>query len=75
MSFIELDAPDMSAEQMCQLELLVNEKIKEGVRMYPTLYASKDDPEIQDVSISLSSLSCLNGFHESQVMLIYAKCL
>jgi misacylated tRNA(Ala) deacylase len=45
-SFIELDTPKMTAEEMTNLECILNEKIREGVKVYPTLYHDKDDPEL-----------------------------
>ena len=41
-STIELDTPSLSADQMQQLENEVNEKIRAGLPVYPTLYPSKE---------------------------------
>lgn len=62
-SFIELNTPSMTAEQIIQLEKLVNEKIMSGVSMYPTLYESKDDPSLHSVSMPtvwLLFISCFD---------------
>jgi len=48
-SSIELDTPTMSDEQMSQLEVKVNQLIMNGVRMYPTLYASAAEPALIEV--------------------------
>ena len=40
----------MTSDQMTELELAVNEKIRDGCRMFPTLYESKDDPQLLDVT-------------------------
>ena len=39
----------MTEEQVQSLEKLVNEKIFQGVRMYPTLYESIEDPKLKEV--------------------------
>jgi len=39
----------MTADQLSDLELAVNEKIRSGCKMFPTLYDSKDDPLLLDV--------------------------
>lgn len=39
----------MTAKEMEELESVVNQKIREGIPMYPTLFESKNDPEIQKV--------------------------
>ncbi|XP_045210140.2 alanyl-tRNA editing protein Aarsd1-B-like [Mercenaria mercenaria] len=46
-SFIELDTPKMTVEEMTKLEQLLNEKIREGVKVYPTLFHDKADPELE----------------------------
>lgn len=46
-SFIELDTPKMTAEEMASLEKALNEKIREGVKIYPTLFHDKADPELE----------------------------
>lgn len=46
-SFIELDTPSMSDEEMNKLEAALNEKIREGVKVFPTLYHDKNDPELE----------------------------
>lgn len=48
-SSIELDTPQMTDDQLEQLEFLVNEKIREARPMYPTLYADKADPGLAKV--------------------------
>lgn len=50
MSFIELDTPNMTPEQMETLERTVNEKIMASIPMYPTLYSGVDDPKLSEVS-------------------------
>jgi len=44
-----LDTSEMTADQLSDLELAVNEKIRSGCKMFPTLYDSKDDPLLLDV--------------------------
>lgn len=46
-SFIELDTPKMTAEEMASLENALNVKIREGVKVYPTLFHDKSDPELE----------------------------
>ncbi|KAL4229377.1 Alanyl-tRNA editing protein Aarsd1 [Mactra antiquata] len=46
-SFIELDTPSMSEEEMKTLETSLNDKIREGVKVFPTLYHDKTDPELE----------------------------
>jgi len=48
-SSIELDATEMSSDQLSELEAAVNEKIRSACKMFPTLYQSKDDPQLLDV--------------------------
>lgn len=48
-SSIELDTPQITDDQLEQLEFLVNEKIREARPMYPTLYADKTDPSLAKV--------------------------
>jgi misacylated tRNA(Ala) deacylase len=48
-SSIELDTPEVTPEQLANIERIVNEKIKAAVAMYPKLYESKDDPELTSV--------------------------
>ena len=48
-SSIELDTPNISPDQLQEIEKLTNENIMRGVKMYPTLYESKDDPALQEV--------------------------
>ena len=50
-SFIELDTPDITVDQLNNIERIVNEKIRDGRAMYPKLFTSKDDPEIASVSL------------------------
>jgi len=45
-----MDATEMTPEQMIELEIAVNERIRAACRMFPTLYESKDDPQLLDVS-------------------------
>ena len=40
----------MTPEQMTELEIAVNEKVRAGCKMFPTLYDSKDDPQLLEVS-------------------------
>ena len=40
----------MTPEQMTELEIAVNEKVRVGCKMFPTLYDSKDDPQLLEVS-------------------------
>ena len=40
-STIELDTPSLTPEQVQQLETLVNDKIRESLSVYPTLYPDK----------------------------------
>ena len=40
----------MTHVQMSDLEVAVNEKIRAGCEMFPTLYESKDDLQLLDVS-------------------------
>ena len=49
-SFIELDTPSMTADQVSELETAVNDKIRACVPMYPTLYSGIDDPALSEVS-------------------------
>ena len=50
-SFLELGTTQVTPEQVRELEVKVNEQIRQGARMYPTLYDSKDDPRFPaDVS-------------------------
>ena len=42
----------MTTEQMRELEGAVNEKIRAGIPMYPTLYSGVDDPALSSVSYS-----------------------
>ncbi len=46
---IELDTPQVTAEEVLAIENTVNEKIREQVPMYPTLYEGKEDPSLQQV--------------------------
>lgn len=46
-SFIELDTPQMSTEEMTTLEQALNEKIRVGVKVFPTLFHDKADPELE----------------------------
>jgi len=45
-----MDATEMTSDQMKELEAAVNERIRAACRMFPTLYESKDDPQLMDVS-------------------------
>lgn len=45
-SFIELDTPTMTAEQMSELETALNEKIRQAIAVTPILYHDKNDPEL-----------------------------
>ena len=49
----QLDTPVMSHDQLTTLERIVNEKIVEGVRMYPTLYDGVNDPKLKEVTSCL----------------------
>ncbi|CAH1773611.1 unnamed protein product [Owenia fusiformis] len=46
-SFIELDTPKVSNDQLENIENIVNEKIRAGIAMYPTLYENAEDPEVE----------------------------
>ncbi|XP_071103121.1 alanyl-tRNA editing protein Aarsd1-B-like [Haliotis cracherodii] len=48
-SFIELDTPQMKADELVTLEETVNAKIRDAVPMTPKLYENKDDPELAPV--------------------------
>jgi len=48
----------MTPNQMTELEFAVNEKIRAGCKMFPTLYESKDDPQLLNVTQQFTS--CLN---------------
>ena len=50
-SSIELDTAQMADEQLELLEKLVNEKIREGRSMFPTLYNDKNNPDLAKVSL------------------------
>ena len=39
----------MTSEQVATLEEMVNERIRAGVRMFPTLYTGVDDPALKQV--------------------------
>lgn len=47
-SFIELDTTNMSQDQMCSLERVVNEKIQACIPMYPQLFSGLDDPNLTE---------------------------
>ncbi|WAR04193.1 AASD1-like protein [Mya arenaria] len=47
-SFIELDTPKMTEEQMQTLESEINKTIRQGVKVFPTLYENKDDPALAE---------------------------
>ena len=51
-SSIELDTSEMTQDQMVDLEVAVNEKIRAGCKMFPTLYDSKEDVQLLDVCIT-----------------------
>lgn len=54
----------MTDAQVVELEKCVNDKIVEGIHMYPTLYESKDDPNISQVAMHTFSMSYQEGsFH------------
>jgi len=40
----------MTSDQLMELEIAVNERIRAACKMFPTLYESKDDPQLLDVS-------------------------
>lgn len=46
----------MKDGELTELEDLVNQRIIEGVAMYPTLYPSKDDPSLSQVFICLKTI-------------------
>ncbi|XP_064595304.1 alanyl-tRNA editing protein Aarsd1-like [Liolophura sinensis] len=46
-SFIELDTPDMSLDQMKEAEDEVNAKIRSSLSVHPKLYPDKNDPELK----------------------------
>lgn len=50
-SFIELDTPDMSLDQMKKAEDEVNAKIRSCLPVHPKLYADKNDPELKQVDL------------------------
>lgn len=39
----------MTDDQLSDLEVDVNERIRSASKMFPTLYEGKDDPELTDV--------------------------
>jgi len=47
----------MTSDQLMELEIAVNERIRAACKMFPTLYESKDDPELLDVSDHLHTYS------------------
>jgi len=49
-SSIEMDAIEITSNQMSDLEAAINERIRAACKMFPTLYESKDDPQLLDVS-------------------------
>ena len=49
-SFIELDTPTMTPEQMSELETALNQKIRDCIAVMPILYHDKNDPELLKVS-------------------------
>ena len=62
-SSIEMDAADMTSDQLMELEIAVNERIRAACKMFPTLYESKDDPELLDVSDHLHTYSSHTHTH------------
>jgi len=48
----------MTPNQMTELEFAVNEKIRAGCKMFPTLYESKEDPQL--LNVIQQFISCLN---------------
>ena len=52
-SFIELDTVSLTPEQMTDLEQSANDLIRNGVRVYPTLYDRADHPDLKKVSVDL----------------------
>ena len=46
-SFVELDTPKMTEEEMANLEQQLNSKIRQGIKVFPTLYHDKDDLELK----------------------------
>ncbi|GAB1610193.1 alanyl-tRNA editing protein Aarsd1-like [Argonauta hians] len=48
-SFIELDTPSMSPQQMAELEECVNQKIREAVPVNVEVYESASDPKLAQV--------------------------
>ncbi|KAK6183026.1 hypothetical protein SNE40_010580 [Patella caerulea] len=49
-SFIELNTPTMTDEEITELEKLCNDKIREGLTVTPKLFYDKDDPEWKKAS-------------------------
>ena len=62
-SSIEMDAAEMTSDQLMELEIAVNERIRAACKMFPTLYESKDDPELLDVSDHLHTYSSHTHTH------------
>jgi len=54
-SFIELDTPTMTDEQMVALETEINQQIRTGIAVFPTLYDNKEDPALK----GLTKVVCL----------------
>jgi len=47
----------MTSDQMNDLEAAVNERIRAASKMFPTLYESKDDPQLLDVGNHIHTFS------------------
>ncbi|KAK3579289.1 hypothetical protein CHS0354_033369 [Potamilus streckersoni] len=47
-SYIELDTPSMTTEQVSELEAVLNQKIREGIKVYPTYFEDKNDPRVEE---------------------------
>jgi len=58
-----MDAAEMTSDQLMELEIAVNERIRAACKMFPTLYESKDDPELLDVSDHLHTYSSHTRTH------------
>lgn len=48
---IELDTPLITDEQLNDIEMSANEKIRDNVPVVVTLYGDKSDPELKKVCI------------------------
>ncbi|XP_041372011.1 alanyl-tRNA editing protein Aarsd1-like [Gigantopelta aegis] len=63
-SFVELDTPKMSQDQIAELENVSNEKIREAIPVTVSVY-SKNDPEFQKIETR-----GLPGDHEGDIRMI-----